>query len=148
MRVYENDFNAERAAREKQSGELQQAKENVESLRAERDQLRKELNRETNQFASMLDRQRGGVASPSMMPDQHYQPRPDPSQFHRPSTYNPTYGNYGSNQAYYGRGTENQRPDNRKQESQDALHRPCPKCNELFPDVDTLQIHVIECIDD
>ena len=33
------------------------------------------------------------------------------------------------------------------QESDQVMQRACPKCHAPFPDLDTLQIHVLECVD-
>ena len=30
----------------------------------------------------------------------------------------------------------------------EVAHRPCPKCNEKFPDIETLEIHLMDCLDD
>lgn len=43
----------------------------------------------------------------------------------------------------YGRGSIEVPP----QEPDQVMQRACPKCRAHFPDLDTLQIHVLECVD-
>lgn len=35
-----------------------------------------------------------------------------------------------------------------KHATSEVALRPCPKCNKSFPDIETLQIHLMDCIDD
>ena len=30
----------------------------------------------------------------------------------------------------------------------EVAHRPCPKCQKKFPDIETLEIHLMDCLDD
>ena len=142
VRVYESDFNIEREAREKQHSDNLILREEAHHLKLENNRLREEV--ETAYKQQMAELQgRYGVGS-------HVTGRA---------------GNYQNLPTLYGRGptmrddrwnTENVRSNTSyginsevtAQEPEQAVQRSCPKCHAPFPDLDTLQIHVLECLDE
>lgn len=158
--MYENDFNAERSAREKQNGELQKLKEDHENLIAERDGLLKEFERAFNS-----DGIRNHQNPPRQPQGQNFS-----SAYQQQQRQQQQHQQYDHlSRQYQGRGQQPPQQPNREQEpvyqtvydrrpnseprsqsdaSQESVHRPCPKCNENFPDLDSLQIHMIDCMDD
>ncbi|XP_065058937.1 optineurin-like isoform X2 [Rhopilema esculentum] len=139
VKVYESDFRMEREAREKQQGDILVLREEIHRLKLENTRLREDVESVHKHNLHELQRRYG------------------------PLTQVPQgYHNINPHAGIYGRGA--QAPDNRMdhsriydsgrgsfemppQESDQVMQRACPKCRMTFPDLDTLQIHVLECID-
>lgn len=138
VEIYEKDFKLERTARENQHSDMLLLREEVHRLELENNRLRSE------------------VDSVHLHKVQELQRRYANSQAHVPSSYYHDVGVYGrggvpvtdSGAAYnrsgeYGKGSIELPP----QEPDQVMQRACPKCHAPFPDLDSLQIHVLECVD-
>ncbi|KAG9345755.1 hypothetical protein JZ751_008899 [Albula glossodonta] len=115
--VYSSDFYAERAAREKIHEEKERLAAQLEFVKKQNSQLQEEL--------ESLGRQ-----SLSEMQRRHVSRGATPHGGSQPHTLQG------------GRGA-----DGRDWESQVNIpEHACPKCNEILPDLDSLQIHIMDCI--
>jgi len=165
IQVFQTDFTAEREARERQVHELNEVKEERNKIREMYDRMKLEEKRNEQQnFANMRNKhaspvgsaygnyqsmnpvgsgvhhphqpqrgfqqqqQRGGFQQHPQQQQQHYQQPYQQQQHHQQPQQNFDTGN--ANQA-----TE-------------VAHRSCPKCNQKFPDIETLEIHLMDCLDD
>ncbi|XP_051961566.1 NF-kappa-B essential modulator-like isoform X2 [Xyrauchen texanus] len=120
--IYKMDFLAEREAREKLHQKKEELQEELTKTMAEIDRLKQE------------GTSRARIEEMQQRHLEDYRPRPllpPPAPFQRPAMFNPA-----------------QPPSARRREDdQDELpdYR-CPKCMYKAPDMDTLQIHVMDCI--
>lgn len=167
--VYRNDFNAEREAREKQQNELVQQRERVKELSIENHRMREQLQMFSTSQLSGMARRHGTQSQHFTPPKQpiyetvhnpgHYGVRSTGSVSHHPQDYHQhgrrpgsSGSQYGSNPSMYGRGGDNRGSNSSIEsasadKSDDTEQRKCPKCDKLFPDLDTLQIHLMDCLD-
>ena len=129
----------ERKAREDQHGDLLLLREEVHRLELENNRLRDEV--ESGQLHNVKELQRRFGSSTSTMP---YPYSYDVGVYGRGGP--PVSSDSGMGYSRYG--------DHRKgcvelppQEPDQVLPRTCPKCHAPFPDLDSLQIHVLECVD-
>ena len=146
MEQYANDFQIEREAREKQQDEISQKQKIIETLTSQKEKLREELNQNTA----------------NRMREFNYQQNQQ-EHFRHPSRSNSAQGNpnarvpndnrraqsphdYEYNRGLYGRG--NVEPEYESIGSGDLNEITCPKCGGAQPDRDSLQIHLVECLDD
>ena len=162
LETYKSDFLAERQSKERVHSELMNLRDSYTNLDRENKRLSEDLDK--SQSRTMADMQR-----------RH--PNPTRSSFDSPSysPFSSTgsdrghyaghnggpYGEHGnlpmqqpmhyppSTQQFYSRGPTNQ-PDslntNGVEDRNDSV-RQCPKCNKALPDLDSLQIHVMDCLD-
>ncbi|XP_021357753.1 optineurin-like isoform X2 [Mizuhopecten yessoensis] len=175
--VWKMDFDAERNSRERQHADNQQLQQEFHNLQLQNQQLLDELETlSKGQFAEM-QRKHGGAGSHQQMmqnylqvagpstPVIHRPPMQYPYQDninvtppapHTPHTPQPSahpYVNYPYPPQQYPGGVEagHGQPASRGSGSypEEGEYQPlcCPKCNLSCPDVDTLQIHVLDCID-
>ncbi|XP_051787274.1 optineurin isoform X3 [Erpetoichthys calabaricus] len=115
--VYSSDFYAERAAREKIHEEKERLATQVEFLKKQNAKLQEDL----EQFGrlSLNDMKERHVPRGASPPSNAQQMNP--------------------------RGAR--APENRDWQQQVTIpEHACPKCNEVLPDIDSLQIHVMDCI--
>ncbi|XP_051890087.1 optineurin [Pristis pectinata] len=114
--VYSADFHAERAAREAIHAEKESMAERLELLMKENTQLKEELDTLGRQSLVELQRRHGSCGSVAE-----------------------------DDEALQHRGVRE--PRNSGWEHQGMLQEhACPKCGSVLPDIDTLQIHVMDCI--
>lgn len=114
--VYSADFHAERAAREAIHTEKQSLVERLDELMKENIQLKDELDTLGRQSLVELQRRHGGCG--------------------------PVAENDAALQQQGAR-----EPRNASWDPQAPLpEHACPKCGLILPDIDTLQIHVMDCI--
>ncbi|XP_069141575.1 optineurin-like isoform X2 [Argopecten irradians] len=171
--VWKMDFDAERNSRERQHAENQQMKQELHSLQIQNQQLLDELETlSKGQFAEM-QRKHGGVGSHQQQmhnllqvggqqtPVVHRPPIQYPYQDNinmtPPAPHIPqsthSYVNYPYPPQQYPGGVDQGHAQSASRGSgshpEDGDYQPlcCPKCNVPCPDVDTLQIHVLDCID-
>ncbi|XP_066284180.1 optineurin-like [Branchiostoma lanceolatum] len=167
--VFRQDFEAEREARQKAHGDMQTLEQQNQELQLENQQLRDEMEVYTRN--ALGEMQRRHVGAPQMNP-----PSP-PANVPRANLPPMEYaGNYGYPRGYPYPGphedffydgqmgnNDHLQPVNMAQPrvqniqqgalgiqrpaSPDTEEKSCPKCNNVFPDLDTLQIHVMECLD-
>ncbi|XP_036373763.1 optineurin isoform X1 [Megalops cyprinoides] len=114
--VYSSDFYAERAAREKIHEEKERLAAQLEFIKKQNSQLQDEL--------ESLGRQ-----SLNEMQNRHVSRGANPHGGAPPHTPQGARG-----------------ADNREWEQQNIPEYSCPKCNEILPDLDSLQIHIMDCI--
>ncbi|XP_060079017.1 NF-kappa-B essential modulator-like [Ylistrum balloti] len=172
--VWKQDFDAERNSRERQHAENQQLRQEVHSLQLQNQQLMDELETlSKGQFAEM-QRKHVGAGSHQQQMQNYLQVGGSPTPVvHRPPIQYPyqeninvtppaphtqqqpahRYVNYPYPTQQYPGGVEAHqaqsmsRGSGSQQEDNDYQPYCCPKCNAQCPDVDTLQIHVLDCID-
>ncbi|XP_077991141.1 uncharacterized protein LOC144445309 isoform X2 [Glandiceps talaboti] len=172
--IYQADFQAEREAREKAHGEREALMQEIQQLQLENQQLQDDLNTYTNtQIVEMQKRhgkqpdrrQQGGAAGYSQpgrgypYPGGHYYPdgeagalrvKREPVETHPPGVADgmghhdnrretPVLLARGENAGVQVAGTD--RP------ASPVGQLTCPKCEQHYPDMDTLQIHILDCID-
>ncbi|XP_033113983.1 optineurin-like isoform X2 [Anneissia japonica] len=131
--LYKIDFEAEREAREKAHSEKDVLNEQISRLKEEIEQLKEDSNPARKAALENLQRRHGFGSSQSQpMQPQPVMPPDFGAIYQRPVDYYP-YGMGG----YQHTGP----PPN----SQSPMHL-CPVCQRNFPDIDTLQIHVMDCI--
>ncbi|XP_015207950.1 optineurin isoform X2 [Lepisosteus oculatus] len=115
--VYSSDFYAERAAREKIHEEKERLAAQLEFVKKQNSQLQEEMESLGRQSLNEMQRR------------------------HVPRGMNP-HGNPPQQNAPGARGA-----DNRDWQQQVNIpEHACPKCNEILPDLDSLQIHIMDCI--
>ncbi|KAM9407146.1 optineurin-like isoform 2-T2 [Salvelinus alpinus] len=115
--VYSSDFYAERAAREKIHEEKERLSAQLEFVKKQNTQLQDEMDSLGRQSLSDMQRR------------------------HMPRGGNP-HGGAGPHNMEGARGG-----DARDWQQQGNIpEHVCPKCNEILPDLDTLQIHIMDCI--
>nr|UXE43291.1 NF-kappa-B essential modulator [Azumapecten farreri] len=170
--VWKMDFDAERNSRERQHADNQQLQQEFHNLQLQNQQLLDELETlSKGQFAEM-QRKHGGAGSHQQMMQNYLQMAPSTPVVHRPPIQYPyqnninatppaphtpqpahPYVNYPYPTQQYPGGVEagHGQPSSRGSGSfpEEGDYQPlcCPKCNLACPDVDTLQIHVLDCID-
>ena len=158
MDQYEQDFKVERDAREKQQGEIINQQELNEKLMKQIDSLKQELNvnagnrmREQRFYMQQAEQGRYQQHQPVNYA-QGYNRRPPaaPQPQHRQQHYD--FGSGGNPQNLYGRGTSGEdggasRPDHFYEEIEDVEEVQCPKCLQPQPDKDSLQVHLVDCLD-
>ncbi|XP_041378060.1 optineurin-like [Gigantopelta aegis] len=146
--VYKTDFEAERQAREQQVCEKEQILQDMQELQVNNQQLMDKLKSSQRQVTDM---QRGPASTghPPVFrpPDQATvgavtgQPPPipyqNPSQGHQPPERPPNA--YQTGPIYPPTG------DHHQHDEDEPLV--CPQCNIELPNMDLLQIHVLECLD-
>lgn len=141
VKVYESDFNMEREAREKQHSDILILREDLHHLKLENIRLKEDFEASQQQKMQELKKR---------MASSHGYQNP-------PVSYPSQYGIYGrgaavpdNNRINYGRSNESYRGSIElpPQEPDPVMQRECPKCRAPFPDLDTLQLHVLECLDD
>ncbi|XP_047125627.1 optineurin [Hydra vulgaris] len=154
MDAYENDFRAERAAREKIHQDLCRINEQLDEHILENTRLKEEIKHLTSSSLSDVQQR----YSNSSMTGRFNQSNPhffnsDRSAPLGNSRNGSNNHSYETNQSYY-----NDEPNyfNRRKPFENVINqRPyyhseeqkCPKCNQGFPDLDSLQLHVVECLD-
>ncbi|MBN3271806.1 OPTN protein, partial [Polyodon spathula] len=116
--IYSSDFYAERAAREKIHEEKERIVAQLEFLKKQNSKLQEEMESFGRQSLSEMQRRH---VSRGASPQQNAQ---------QPNVQGGA------------RGAENRD----WQQQMDVPERACPKCNEILPDIDSLQIHVMDCI--
>jgi len=140
--IYKNDFQVEREAREKQHAVLLDLREAVEKLSTEKESYKEELNRISTQRMNerrYQPQQPSGYNSPQQQPHGSLQEHQEGNYRNAPQRRSMNYedGNV------FGRG--GMPPAYRN--TQEILEQMCPKCNAGFPDTETLQIHLLNCVD-
>ena len=136
MDAYENDFKAERAAREKIHQELLRVNQQLDDRIIENNRLKEEISNLTS--GPLLDLQRRYV-NPSTM-SRYNGARVNP---HSPeqNLFNQENNFWGGKPVSAADGTVKARVPYHSEE------RICPKCQGGFPDLDSLQLHIVECLD-
>lgn len=160
MDQYAQDFQVEREAREKQQGELINLKDTNDNLMRQIENLRQELNINTNNrmreqryYMQQQQQEQGRWQQhqpqqplpnnysqsanrnyPQRYPDQH-------ARFNNRSPYD--YG--GNNSNLYGRGGNSENFYEEIDSEEVEVH--CPKCGGAQPDRDSLQVHLVDCLD-
>lgn len=146
LATYQNDFQVEREAREKQHGEILRLSEQVQRLTEENRRYQDEIDQLSNRgMAEMQRRHASLVPEPRdiQQQQQHEQARGwfegllpmyargpgDPSQVPNPE-----------GRAEMGGGQREQRAPPAEEEDWQ-----CPTCRRAFRDFDTLQIHAVQC---
>ncbi|XP_078676473.1 optineurin-like isoform X1 [Branchiostoma floridae x Branchiostoma belcheri] len=165
--VFRQDFEAEREARQKAHGDMQTLEQQNQELQLENQQLRDEMEVYTRNALGEMQRRHVG-APPS--PPGNAMPRPNnppPMEYAGNYGYPRGYPYPGPHEDFYYDaqvGNDPLQPVNMAQPrvqnlqvhvpqvvqrpaSPDTEEKSCPKCNNVFPDLDTLQIHVMECLD-
>ncbi|XP_070559297.1 optineurin-like isoform X2 [Ptychodera flava] len=165
--IFQADFQAEREAREKAHGDKEAMMQEMMQLRLENQQLQDELNTYTNNQLVEMQRRHGG-AHPGgragfqqpgrgyMYPAGLY---PDGEGIDRPGrdVRGGVVGiadgmghqdDHRGGNILIARGEGAEANQGGSYEHQ-AAHNPefvCPKCEQSYPDMDTLQIHILDCI--
>ncbi|XP_072026186.1 uncharacterized protein [Amphiura filiformis] len=142
--VYKADFDAERAAREKAHADKEVLLNELETLRAECENAQQEAANQAQPRVLEMQRRHGGDAGAGQQGQDDY------GLLHT-GGMDPwgTFQPYGDNNAmgipndFY---SNDQAGANRDMGLQPGRNVTCPKCMEQFPDMDTLQIHMIDCI--
>ena len=108
----------------------------MQELLLENKRLHEELNQFSNRWLSE-SRQRSGVMSrhpyEPVNQSQNYEGSRSAQDFRQ------LYGRDSENSARASGGSQDH--------SEDTKTRLCPKCQQFYPDLDTLQIHLMECLD-
>ncbi|XP_071960368.1 uncharacterized protein [Antedon mediterranea] len=128
--VYKADFEAERQARETAHSERENLLEVIKMKEREMEQLTEDQSPANMQALEDLQRKYGGVQTAHGYPQHTIAPASGQTYGRQEDYYpHPVGGNYhmGTAQPL-------------------AQEFKCPVCQNLFPDIDTLQIHVIDCI--
>ena len=128
----------EREAREKQHSDMLILREDVHRLELENNRLRAEV--ESDQWHKVQELQRRFANSSPNIPNAYYK---EGMVYGRGGAPVPDNGMDHHRSSDFGRGSIDLPP----QESDQVVQRQCPKCCARFPDLDTLQIHVLECVD-
>lgn len=146
--VWKMDFDAERNSRERQHAENQQMKQELHSLQIQNQQLLDELETlSKGQFAEM-QRKHGGVGSHQQQMHNLLQVGSQQTPVvHRPPIQYPYQDNINMTPPAPHIPQSASRGSGSHPEDGDYQPLCCPKCNVPCPDVDTLQIHVLDCID-
>lgn len=141
--IYQSDFKAERDAREKQEGELSRLRQELEKSVTQIERYKNEVRKAgQQQFENIRNRHLGHGSVVN--------------------TAGPTYGttNSGFNKANQNFAQGQSRPAYPNYDQHGASLNvpystknscallPCPICNENFPDVRTLDIHLMDCMND
>ncbi|XP_038054539.1 optineurin-like [Patiria miniata] len=180
--IFKNDFDAERAAREKGHAEREALMAELEALREENQRMQEELASLTKTQLQQMQHRHGSTSSGSGETIyERYISRPFGLGGSQPRKKNRGYGSsaeYGNAEPFddnyevipdmnpgvdvdqVGRGTYDEIGPGRipagmaggvPNMDQGYPQRPianptCPKCQNEFPDIDTLQIHMLDCI--
>lgn len=132
IEVFQTDFTTEQQTRQKREEDCKRLRDEVAKLRAENEKLNEELNDTTgSNMAEMQRRHRLGT-----------------NNYDRgPNAWNQLYDSFLAPRGPAGRNAPPpQRPldtDANRQVSGGC----CPKCDQMFPDLDALQVHVVECLE-
>lgn len=153
--IFKRDFEVERKAREEQHTERQRLLTDMNQLQIQNQQLQDELDsynrRQMEEFSMRYRNANQTPGGPGMFPrqvygNQVYHPQPHP---HHPPPQTPHYlppirhdVNPSPSPTGHHRGSSSGGSG-----FEDSELR-CPKCNVVCPDMDTLQIHVVECLDE
>lgn len=150
--VWKSDFDAERDSRERLHAEKSQLENELKQLQLRNQQLLDEMeNFSKRQFQEMQQRHASQGYQHSLQ--QHlrvgqqnhgspYQPPAYPTQSY-PGTTSGGGAMYDNRSATMNMGQSH----GGSQEGEEPQQFECPKCNQTCPDMDTLQIHVLDCID-
>lgn len=140
LKQYEDDFQIERDAREKQHGEILGLTENVQRLQQENQRYQDEIYQLNNRGFEEMQRRHASFTT--TYPSQNHEP---------PRDWLPGWPLYprGSGESeetarerdMWGPGREQPAPG----PPEDENDWQCPTCRRFFPNFDTLQIHAVEC---
>lgn len=131
--MFQADFNTEKQTRQKVEDDNRKLRDELAKLRAENERLIEEASDPTGSKMAEMQRRHGcgvnnipgGSSNPwSGFYDDFIAPRGPPVARNNP--YQPPPDNDINRQVSGGR---------------------CPKCDRMFPDLDTLQTHVVECLE-
>jgi len=141
--VFQSDFQAEREAREKQASELDRTKEELKNIRKEKERMQEDELRNNNRNLENI-KNRHAQGNPIVSGYIANNPGNRHGNAHQVKYQNVAGHNphhiYGGMQGDHLFGSRNA--------ASEVALRPCPKCNKSFPDIETLQIHLMDCIDD
>ncbi|XP_064604800.1 optineurin-like [Liolophura sinensis] len=148
--VYKSDFDAERKAREKQHEEKEVILQDMNNLQTRNQQLLDELESLShNQIVQMQLKHAPGTLWNRSEPKHSYTMVPPPSANQR-STPQSRYPYPGPQEGEQGAGAMQYPHDDvfdYTQMDEICGGHHCPKCGVQCPDIDSLQLHVIECLD-
>ncbi|XP_071810140.1 optineurin-like [Asterias amurensis] len=155
--IYKNDFDAERAAREKSHTDMELLMVDMERLREDNQRMQEELATHTKvQLQQMQNRHSTGSSSGGFY-NTLVRPFVGPRIGGRrsaseslPETDSDFVGldvSQVGDRVFdeAGTGVDHRMPASNHPPSSSAIIR-CPKCQDEFPDIDTLQIHMLDCI--
>eukprot|EP00794_Sanderia_malayensis_P007572 gene7572-8412_t len=148
MKLYESDFKMEREAREKQHNDILILRDDVHRHKLENSRLREEVTAAQRQEMAQLQRRYGvGVSNVGSIgiDGQHRQDVPGLYFRGGPGGGHPSEGGQGK---YAPNDSFRSSVEAPPQDVDQNVQRLCPKCHVPFPDLDTLQIHVLECLDE
>lgn len=136
--MFQTDFETESQSRQKREEDCKRLREELTKLRNENEQLVEEANDPTgSRMAEMQRRHGGNMAShvPSNLEGGHSAWSGFYDRFLAPRGAPPGRSNISP-----------QRPLDTDLNRQVSGGR-CPRCERMFPDLDALQIHVVECLE-
>lgn len=150
--IWEQDFHAEREAREKMHTEKEALMQEMNQLQIQNQHLLDELESlSRGQFADFQKRHAKQQPYANQIRSQLRVVGPNQQNIVYPYQQAPTADRGGGNQMVYPHPPKEAK---RQENSNQAASQPteedilnCPKCNQVCPDLDSLQIHVLDCID-
>lgn len=148
--IWQADFNAEREAREKLHAEKEALVQEMNQLQIQNQHLLDELEAlSKGQFAEIQKRHAQQPYANQIRSRLHvvghnnYPYYQAPAMSHDQAASRPLV--YPQQQTEPRRPEESCSPVGNQQQEEDILN--CPKCNQVCPDLDSLQIHVLDCIE-
>ncbi|XP_064632272.1 optineurin-like isoform X2 [Lineus longissimus] len=138
--VFREDFGREREARERAHEELAEAQTKLDDLLQVKQRLETELQRYSQQQISQMQQRDEYV----VVPNTYQQPYPQVRQYPHPTPNNEGLDAFGYPQPNLTPPAGGQRPSPSRQTPEKHT---CPKCQQEFDDLDTLQIHLFDCLD-
>nr|XP_022302168.1 optineurin-like [Crassostrea virginica]XP_022302169.1 optineurin-like [Crassostrea virginica] len=150
--VWKSDFDAERDARERLHAEKGQLENEFKQVQLRNQQLLDEMESlSKRQFQEMQQRHSNQGYQHSLQQHLRVGQQNHGSPYHPPQQYpqqSHTRSTSGSGDMYLRSppATLDQTPGG-SQDTEEMHQFECPKCNQTCPDMDTLQIHVLDCID-
>uniref|UniRef100_A0A8W8M5U9 CCHC NOA-type domain-containing protein n=1 Tax=Magallana gigas TaxID=29159 RepID=A0A8W8M5U9_MAGGI len=150
--VWKSDFDAERDSRERLHAEKSQLENELKQLQLRNQQLLDEMeNFSKRQFQEMQQRHANQGFQHSLQQHLRVGQQNHGSPYQPPTYTTQSYPGpaAGAGAVYDNRSTNMTMGQSHggSQEGEELQQFECPKCNQTCPDMDTLQIHVLDCID-
>ncbi|XP_065669832.1 optineurin-like isoform X2 [Hydra vulgaris] len=153
MDTYENDFRAERAAREKIHQDLCRSNELLDEHILENARLKEEIKHLTSGLLSDVQQHynnpyttgRFNQSNPHLNSDRSV-PFGNSRSGSNNHSYETNQSYYNDESNYFNRSTPPENGNNQRAYYH-SEERKCPKCTQGFPDLNSLQLHVVECLD-